>query len=322
MMMITKFKILLMAIALSAAFGAKAGVVADNGQLQVKGACLLNAHGNPIQLRGVSFGWHCMMPRFYNGSAVDRIAADWGAGVVRCSIGLDLDERSFNRQPELGYALVDSIVSAAIRNDIYVIVDFHSHDNNLPLAKEFFSRVSKKYAGIPNLIYEIWNEPKEVKWSEIKSYSKELIPIIRANSPQSVIIVPTPRWDQEVLPAAADPIREYDNLVYSIHFYAATHTEWLRENARKAIAAGLPLFISECAAMVHTGDGVIDTASWDEWMRLADESNLSWVCWSLSDKDETCSMLRPGTASGGWQWRDSDLKPWAVLVKHYLKRTR
>lgn len=292
------------------------------GRLSVKGTHLVDSLGNPVQLRGVSMGWHNMWPRFYNPSTVTEIARDWGADIIRCSIGLDLDENTYDKKPEEAMALVDSIVTGAIDNGIYVLVDFHSHANNLPLAKKFFADVTAKYGDSPNVLYEIWNEPTEVQWAETKAYAEELVPLIRANAPSSVVIVPTPRWDQEVDQAALDPITSLDNILYSLHYYAATHGDYLREKAQKALDAGLPLFMAECASMVHTGDGVIDTRSWEEWMDFADRNSIGWIAWSVSDKDETCSMLRPSAASRGEEWTDNDLKPWAVLVKYYLKKDR
>lgn len=297
-------------------------LVERHGQLKVNGSRIVDQNGDSIQLRGVSFGWHNMWPRFYNRSSVKEIAENWGADIVRASIGLDLDENTFDKKPEMGYALVDSIVQGAVENGIYVLIDFHSHANNLPLAKEFFATVSEKYGNLPNVMYEIWNEPLEVSWDETKSYAEELLPVIRKNAPEAIVIVPTPRWDQNVNEAADDPITTDKNIVYSLHYYAATHTDYLREQAQYAIDKGLPLFMAECASMVHTGDGVIDTASWEKWMDLADANGISWICWSVSDKDETCSMLRPSASSQGEEWTDDDLKPWAVLVKYYLNRNR
>ena len=297
-------------------------IVERHGQLKVNGSRIVDRNGDSIQLRGVSFGWHNMWPRFYNKSTVNEIANDWGADIVRASIGLDLDENTFDKKPEMGYALVDSIVQGAVDNGIYVLIDFHSHANNLPLAKEFFSTVSEKYGNLPNVMYEIWNEPLEVSWQETKDYAEEILPVIRKNAPEAIVIVPTPRWDQNVNEAADDPITSDKNIVYSLHYYAATHTDYLREQAQYAIDKGLPLFMAECASMVHTGDGVIDTASWEKWMNLADDNGISWICWSISDKDETCSMLRPSASSQGEEWTEDDLKPWAVLVKYYINRNR
>lgn len=161
-------------------------LVERHGQLKVNGSRIVDQNGDSIQLRGVSFGWHNMWPRFYNRSSVTQIAKGWGADIVRASIGLDLDEDTFDKKPEMGYALVDSIVQGAVENGIYVLIDFHSHANNLPLAKEFFSTVSEKYGHLPNVMYEIWNEPLEVSWQETKDYAEEILPIIRKNAPEAI----------------------------------------------------------------------------------------------------------------------------------------
>ena len=309
------------ALALSLSAAAQSPVE-RHGQLRVEGTQLVDSKGAPVQLRGVSMGWHNMWPRFYNQGTVDRLTGDWGADLVRCSVGVAHLDSGFDCDSVAAYAVVDSIVQGAVRNGAYVLVDFHSHPNKLADAKRFFTHVAGKYGHLPNIMYEIWNEPTEVPWSECKAYAEELIPVIRALDPDGIVVVPTPRWDQEVDKAADDPITGVPGLLYSLHYYAATHTGWLRDKAQYALDKGLPLIMSECASMLHTGDGVIDTKEWDEWMRFADEKGISWAAWSISDKDETCSMLRPSAASDGREWRDSDLKPWAVLVKHYLRRNR
>ncbi len=320
-----RFKQLLVAVLLSLSplsYDAVAGVVSENGELRVDGANLVNAEGVALQLRGVSLGWHCLWPKFYNQSVVDRLSKDWNTDIVRCAIGLDLGDLSFEQRPELGYALLDNVVKGAVENDIYLLVDFHSHANNLALAKEFFAHTAEKYGKLPNILFEIWNEPREVEWKEIKDYATEIIPVIRKYAPNSIIIVPTPRWDQDIDLAADDPLVGYNNIMYSVHYYAATHTDYFRQKALYAISKGLPVFMSECAAMTHTGDGVLDMDSWEEWQRIADENNISWIAWSLSDKKETCSMLRPDTFSNAESWTEDNLKPWALLVKYYLNKGR
>lgn len=90
-------------------------------------------------------------------------------------------------------------------------------------AKDFFDEMSKKYENDTNVIYEICNEPNgNVSWADIKSYAEQIIPIIRANAPEAVILLGTPTWSQEVDKAAADPLEE-ENVLYTLHFYAAIH---------------------------------------------------------------------------------------------------
>ena len=315
-------KIFAAALALAAASltATAATVVEKNGRLHMNGTAMVNEKGDTVQLKGVSMGWHCLWPRFYNRGTVTELAKDWNADIVRCSIGLDLTDISYDRRPDLAYALVDSIVSGAVDNGVYALIDFHSHQNNLPLAKEFFETVSKKYGHLPNVMYEIWNEPLQIQWSEIKDYADEVLPIIRKNAPEAIVVVPTPSWDQEVDKAAADPITGQDNIVYALHFYAATHKDWLIDRAQKAIDAGLPVFISECAGMEATGDGPIDLKSWEDWLSFADKNKLGWIAWSVSDKHETCSMLQPCASSNGLEWKESDIKPWGRIVKQSLKK--
>lgn len=290
------------------------------GQLSVKGTQLVGQDGQPVQLKGVSFGWHCLALRFYNPSSVRQIVNVWGANLVRCSIGLDLNADAFNKDPQLGYACVDSIVEGARQTGAYVIIDFHSHHNNLKWAREFFETTSKKYADCPNVIYELWNEPLKVQWRECKQYAEELIPIIRKNAPKAIILVGTPTWSQDIHLAEADRIQGYDNIMYVLHFYAATHTQYLRSRLTQCVERGLPVFISECGGMTADGDGHLDLEQWKAWMQLVDKYNISWAAWSIHDKDEVCSMLKPSAASQGEQWKQSDLKPWTQLVMQYLKK--
>lgn len=313
--------VMALAVVLPISMSAKDGEtpVERHGELSVNGRYIVDCHGEKVQLRGVSFGWHNWWYRFFNESSVTRVAKDWKATVVRCSIGLNLEDNTYEQNPGLAYATVDYMVEAAVKNGVYLIIDFHSHLNNLPLAKVFFKEVTEKYGHLPNIIYEIWNEPLEVEWAETKAYSEELLPIIRKNAPKAIVIIPTPRWDQEIDKAADDPITGYDNLVYAVHYYAATHKDFYRDKVRYAIGKNLPVFFSETGGMVHTGDGVLDMDSWEAWLKLADENHISWIAWSISDKKETCSMLVPNAPSNGMEWKESDIKPWGVLVRHYLQ---
>lgn len=297
------------------------------GQLSVKGTQLVDSRGRSVQLKGISFGWHCMAMRFYNHSTVRALVDDWGANIVRCSIGLDNNPavadpdfaRAFDHDPAFSYALVDSIVRGAVEKQVYVIIDFHSHNNNLQYAKEFFSTVSKKYGKLDNVLFELWNEPLKIAWSECKQYAETLIPIIRKNAPNSIIIVGTPTWSQDVHLAAADPIVGQKNIMYTLHFYAATHKQYLRDRLEQVVAKGLPVFISECGGMTADGDGYLDPEEWKSWIDLANRLNISWVAWSVHDKNEVCSFLKPSASSYGEQWTNDDLKPWAELVRQYLK---
>lgn len=296
-------------------------VTAFVSPLHVSGTALLNAEGDTMVLNGPSLGWHSNWGRFYNEGTVKALKEKWGANITRAAIGAHPSGDCVN-----GYS-VDSVnavnlamkvIDAAIANDIYVICDWHSHNNTLDDAKNFFTVITEKYGDKPNILYEIWNEPLDIPWQEIRDYAAEVIPVIRKNAPGAVIIVGTPKWDQDVDIAAENPV-DAPNLLYSLHYYAGTHKDWNREKAQKAIDAGLPLIISECGSMDHTGDGPIDYESWQAWMDFADSNNLSVLMWDIADKNETCSMISATASDNGMEWKEDDLKEWAKLARKTIR---
>jgi endoglucanase len=291
--------------------------VKQNGQLRVEGTQLVNQSGEKIALRGMSFGWHCYHPRFYNKGAVKWLKNDWKCTVVRAALGVEQSDNSYLKQPEASKKLIKNVIEAAIKNDIYVIVDWHSHNINLKEAKVFFDEISKQYGKHPNVIYEIFNEPDEETWDEVKAYSEEVIKVIRANDPDNIILVGSPRWDQDVHLPAADPIKGFSNLMYTMHFYAGTHEKWLRDRTDEALSKGLPIFISESAGMEATGDGPLNYKAWQEYVDWMEARGLSWITWSVSDKNESCSVLNTSASSTG-NWTTEDIKESGKKMREYL----
>ena len=288
--------------------------------LVVKGTQLMNEKGDTVVLHGVSYGWHQFWPRFYNASSVAWLVKDWGAEVLRASMGVEL-EGAYIDNPQKGVECVQAVVDAAIANGVYVIIDWHSHGIRTEEAKGFFTQMATRYKGVPNVIYEIFNEPVEDSWEQVKAYSEEVIKTIRAIEPDALILVGCPHWDQDIHLAADSPITGYTNLMYTLHFYANTHKQDLRDRGDYALSKGLPLFVSECASMEASGDGDINVEEWNKWLEWMQKHSISWVVWSVSDKDETCSMLYPSASSEG-NWKDEDLKTWGKMVRDELKRNR
>jgi len=292
--------------------------VKENGSLKVSGTQLVNAKGQPVVLRGMSFGWHNWWPRFYNEGTVSWLAKDWGCSVIRAAMGVEPDG-GYITAPASSKSKIKAVIDAAIKEGIYVIVDWHSHNIRLPEAKQFFTEIATEYGKQPNIIYEIFNEPDQESWTEVKAYSQEIIKTIRAIDPDNIILVGSPHWDQDVNIAADDPIQGYNNLMYTLHFYAATHKQPLRNRGDYALKKGLPLFISESAGMESSGDGALNEAEWNTWITWAEKNKLSWITWSVSDKNETCSVLLP-TASDTGNWTAKDLKPSGVKSRALIRK--
>lgn len=291
--------------------------VEQHGHLSVQGGSLQDQHGQPVVLRGVSLGWHNWWPRFYTPETVGWLVDDWHISMIRAAIGVGPDG-SYLDKPEFALECLYEVVDAAIANGIYVIVDWHSHEIYTDEAKDFFKKIAQKYRGSPNLIYEIYNEPIEDSWTEVKAYALDVISAIRNIDEQAVILVGCPHWDQDIHLVADDPIEGYDNIMYTVHFYAATHGQQLRDRANYALGRGIPIFISECAGMEATGDGPIDFDEWQSWLSWMEENHLSWAAWSIADKDETCSMIVDRSAPAA-AWEEKHLKEWGKMVRATLR---
>lgn len=299
-------------------FNAGAQPVALHGKLKLEGTQLVDEKGNAVVLRGMSFGWHNFWPRFYNGEAVKWLADDWKCNVVRAAMGVE-PPGGYIREPESSRKKIEAVVDGALAAGIYVIIDWHSHNIRQPEAIEFFREMATKYGSYPNVIYEIFNEPDQESWQEVKAYSTEVIAAIRAIDPDNMILVGSPHWDQDVHLAAEDPLAGESNIMYSLHFYAGTHKKDLRERAELALAKGLPLFISESGGMDASGDGALDLEEWQRWIDWAEAKKISWINWSLSDKDETCSVLKK-TASAAGGWKTEDLKESGIQARAFIRK--
>ncbi len=291
--------------------------VADNGQLKVTGTQLVNERDEAVVLRGVSFGWHNLWPRFYNRKAVGWLVSDWKCSVVRAAMGVAIEDNYLDN-PEFALQCVDNVVRGAIREGVYVIIDFHSHKKHTEEAKAFFTMMAEKYGDYPNVIYEIWNEPDYFTWEEVKEYSEQVIDVIRAIDSDNIILVGSPHWDQDLDAVAANPIGGRPNIMYTMHFYAGTHKSWLRERVDDAIRQGIPVFVSECAAVEASGNGPVDQAEWNRYVSWMEEKSISWVAWSVSDKDESCSMILPRASSYG-KWSDDLLKEWGKITRQTIR---
>ena len=288
------------------------------GQLQVRGSQLCDQNGQPVVLRGVSLGWHNLWPRFYNKGTVDELTDKWHASVIRAAMGVKIED-NYLENPTFALQCMTPVIEEAIKDGVYVIIDWHAHDMYTDKAAEFFGKMSAKYGKYPNVIYELFNEPVEDSWESLKQYATTVIKAIRANDPDNIILMGCPHWDQDIDKVAASPIEGVSNVMYTVHFYAATHKQYLRDRMQKAVEGGLPVFVSECAGMEASGDGPLNEEEYDKWIDLMERLKISWVNWSLSDKNETCSMLLQRAKADG-NWTDDVIKPWGKLVRKTLMK--
>lgn len=269
------------------------------GRLSVDGTKLVDTAGDPVQLRGISTHGLAWYPDYVNEACFRQLKEEWGANVVRLAMyTAENGGYCTDGDREELKSLIKAGVEYAVNNDMYVIIDWHIlSDGNpnqyLEEALEFFREMSEAYAGYTNVLYEICNEPNgNVSWKEIKSYAEQVIKVIREKDAEGIILVGTPNWSQYVDQAAADPIQGYDNIMYTLHFYAATHMDSLRDTMVKAVEAGLPVFVSEYGICDASGNGAINTVQADKWIAVMDSHDISYVAWNLSNKAETSAILK------------------------------
>jgi len=288
---------------------------------------LVDRNGTVVALHGYSTHGLSWYPEYVNRDFFEFMKDEWHIDCIRLAmytaekdgycVGDDVNRKKLED-------VVDKGVRAATELGLYVIIDWHILSDSNPLmnkdmAIEFFDHVSKKYAAYGNVFYEICNEPNiDCTWADIKAYAEEVIPVIRKNDKYSVILVGTPDWSQRVDDACADPITIDDNLMYTLHFYAGTHKQWLRDKYKSVIAAKLPVFVSEFGTCDADGNGGHYKEESEIWINMLDENDTSYIMWNISNRDETSASFVPECDKYTGGYTDADLREPALWYKGIL----
>ena len=289
--------------------------VAANGQLRTLGNRVVNQVGVPVQLRGVcTHGLQWYGDFYRNGKAVDAAATVWGADVVRIAVyvyeGGYLDHPTMT--PEDFDALIDVLVNRCVKAGVYCIIDWHVHHPGDPAryleaARMFFDTMARRYARVPNVMYEIANEPnstglegvaepRDVRWADVVAYADEIIPVIRRHSPEAIVLVGTPDWCSFGISGGhdwrdvADHPLEHDNVVYVVHYYAAGHTFHAQIDQ---IAQKLPLFATEWAASGWKRESSNDLVKTQPWLDVLNRNQIGWTYWNFAPGDGVFGAFQP-----------------------------
>ncbi len=300
------------------------GLVKEHGRLSVKGTQLVDKNGKNFQLKGMSTHGIAWFPDFINEGAFKTLRDDWNTNVVRLAM-YTAEYGGYCSGGDKAYlkGLIDKGVQAATKLGMYVIIDWHILSDGNPQtnkgeAKIFFDEMSSKYKNYNNVLYEICNEPNGgTSWSTIKSYAEEIIPVIRKNAPDSVVIVGTPTWSQDIDQAAADPLKE-KNVMYALHFYAATHTDWLRQRLTDCRKKGLPVFVTEFGCCDASGSGTNDFGQTRQWLELLDRCGISYCNWNLANKNESSSAFKESASANG-NWKESDMSESGKWIRKWFR---
>ena len=288
----------------------------ENGRLHVEGTKLADEAGRTVALRGVSTHGLTWFPDFVNEALFRQISSEWNANLVRLAM---YASQYCDGYQEESLTLLRKGIDAAIASDMYVIVDWHileygNPNEHVEEAKAFFELIASEYADVPNLLFEICNEPNgDTSWTDILAYCDEVIPVIRRQIPDSVILVGTPVYDKNLGSAVLRPV-PYDNVMVVLHFYAATHNDGLLHELKAAVDSGLPVFVTECGLSEASGDGDLNFAMAAKWFDYLNQQSIGYAVWSFSDKNESSAMFRPGFETEN-PIRDDDLTESGRWVK-------
>ncbi|MBR1377275.1 MAG: glycoside hydrolase family 5 protein [Bacilli bacterium] len=269
--------------------------IQEHGKLRVSGTHIVDKNNNIFQIRGVSTHGIYWYPKYVNKEAFIYMRDNWGINTIRLAMYSDPScGRSYST-----YELVKQGVEAAKSAGLYVIIDWHILSDGDPNiykndAIEFFRIMANLYKDYDNIIYEICNEPNGyATWdNHVFPYANNVINEIRKIDDDAIIAVGSSTWSQDLDLVAKNPITGYSNIVYTMHFYAGTHKDNLRNKLVTAINNGLPVLISEFGMVNADGNGGVDYESAAAWMNILNNNNIGFVIWQLSNKNEGSSLIR------------------------------
>lgn len=278
----------------------------------------------PVRLFGMSTHGIAWYPEYVCEEVFMALRDEWNVNCVRITMYTDEFRGYCNGgdKERLKNCIIKGVETAE-KLDMYVVIDWHVLREQDPLvyadeAEAFFDDISKRFADKVNVLYEICNEPNgSGTWDKITEYAERIIPVIRRNSPDAVVLVGTPTWSQEIQCALDKPL-SFDNVMYTLHFYAATHKRTLRNRTERCVQVGLPVFISEFGLCEASGKGEIDHEEAAAWHDLIDKAGLSCICWCLSNGGDACSVFTKHCKKlSGWE--DDDLKESGRIAKQWFK---
>lgn len=296
----------------------------QHGALHVENGKLTDADGNVVQLYGMSTHGIAWFPQYINYDSFRTLRDDWNTNCIRLAMyTAEYGGYCAGGDKEQLKQLVRDGVSYATELGMYVIVDWHilsdcDPNQNKDEAIAFFREMSEAFADNDNVLYEICNEPNSgTSWDSIKSYAEEVIPVIREQKPDAVILVGTPTWSQEIDKAAASPLT-FDNVMYTLHFYAGTHKDDLRNRLETCAQNNLPVFVSEFGMCDASGNGANDFDSTTKWLDLLNKYQISFCCWNLANKDESSSVFKAASTTLS-DWNDEDFNESGRWIREYFR---
>jgi hypothetical protein len=219
------------------------------------------------------------------------------------------------RGPERYLALLDQGIGWAREAGLYVMVDWHvignlrtelmqdpGYDTTRKETFEFWRRVARHYRDDPVVVlYELFNEPTEYQgqlgrldWTQWKPILEEIVGIVRANDPSSVVVVAGLDWAYELREVMASPI-DAPGVAYASHPYPQKREEpwepkWEADWGH--VAAKYPVFVTELGFDRKGSVPFIGSSRYGrEIVGYMQKKGMSWAAWCF-DADWGPTLIR------------------------------
>ncbi|HET9912928.1 MAG TPA: glycoside hydrolase family 6 protein [Anaerolineales bacterium] len=262
--------------------------------LSVSGRYIKDPAGNNVVLRGVSLvdvGVADTRPR----GAVQLInmvtneADGWYARVVRLPVypnAIDETPGWLANPDDYFNNHLNPAIQNCVARQIYCIIDWHyiADYNNSTVdtaTRAFWNYVAPKYANVPNVIFELYNEPMNPdNWATWKQWAQPWVNIIRSHAPNNLILIGGPRWSQNMSGAASSPFTG-SNLVYVAHIYPEHGGQGTWDSWFGNAANTVPFFVTEWGWQQGGNTPTSGTLSGYgiPFSNYLESKGLSWTAW-------------------------------------------
>ena len=219
--------------------------------LRVNGNKLVDENGQEVWLQGVcidSLQWTAGGEHILQSLQV--AIEQWHANVVRLPVTDEFWGGRGKWQSDKGLkyrSLVDSVIREANSRGAYVVLDLHRFKAPQEEHAEFWHDAATRYANQPGVIFELFNEPHSIGWTEWKTAMQKLLDTVRQTGANNVAIVGGLDWGFDLTGVASGEYVLQDTatgrgIVYSSHIYP-----WKFQWDKYVLAAAgkHPLFIGE-----------------------------------------------------------------------------
>jgi hypothetical protein len=169
---------------------------AQRGRVQIQDGTLVTDRGTLLRgaFVGINNPWNEMPPR-ENVTAIKNL----GLNCIHLYTESYWDENRNGAGPGYLFDKVDSLVTWTAQDSLYLIITFAGldihNDTNVTFVKDCWEIYSERYKDETHVIFEIFNEPTDVPFSnDMINLEKELYAIIRSNAPETHILLLSP-WN-------------------------------------------------------------------------------------------------------------------------------